>query len=212
MWSAPLASIWGYHNSHFPIWTALCFFGADHVSLQLQHHIRKFIPKTMDKVMALILSMLMAFLNLALHVNAVPPGSALSSTYYDGLCPGGTKRFQTIASTIVAAKVIADPTLIPALARYISTRLNYNTMYPIYLNCYLWTRIIINGLRFITYSVISFLFFWKIIKVYHSQLLLQDVFSRWLGWSKPLHQLEIINSEWFTCNMNLPWGAWFRAV
>ncbi|KAG0619503.1 hypothetical protein M758_4G143800 [Ceratodon purpureus] len=82
-----------------------------------QHHIRKFIPKTMDKVMALILSMLMAFLNLALHVNAVPPGSALSSTYYDGLCPGGTKRFQTIASTIVAAKVIADPTLIPALAR-----------------------------------------------------------------------------------------------
>jgi hypothetical protein len=79
---------------------------------------------TMHTAMALILSMIMASLTMTtFHVSAAAqptPGSALSPTYYDGLCPNrsyGTKQFQATANTVVTAMVRLDPTLMPALTR-----------------------------------------------------------------------------------------------
>jgi peroxidase len=102
----------------------------------------------MHTAMALILSMIMASLTMTtFHVSAAAqptPGSALSPTYYDGLCPNrsyGTKQFQATANTVVTAMVRLDPTLMPALTRMCfhegfvegaegSILLDYNSSYP----------------------------------------------------------------------------------
>jgi len=108
---------------------------------RMQHVIQKSMPraKLMKMAMAQILTLLAVSSGLQLgsaaasptgapspspsaptpSPSAPTPGSALSLTYYDGLCTSiGTLKFIAITDAVVAPRIAADPGLAPALMRY----------------------------------------------------------------------------------------------